>query len=71
MPRRIIRKAIKAMDAFPFPETPTSSRSAFEDLVIRWVVVILPLAIIGHILGALTLVAFLISSNFNLLGWIE
>jgi len=59
------------MDAFPFPEPPTSSQAAFEDLVIRWVVVILPLAIIGHILGALALVAFLISSNFNLLGWIE
>lgn len=59
------------MKTFPFPAEPTEKQVAFQDALVRWVVVLLPLAIVGHILGALAVAAVLISSNFNILGWIE
>ncbi len=59
------------MKTFPFPAEPTEKQAAFQDAIVRWIVILLPVAIIGHLLGALALAAVLISSNFNILGWIE
>jgi hypothetical protein len=32
---------------------------------------VLPVVLIGHLLGALAIVAALMSANFNILGWLE
>ena len=59
------------MSEFPFPAEPTPQQVAFEDALTRWSVVILPVAIVGKILGLLTIGAILIALNFNILSWIE
>jgi hypothetical protein len=59
------------MSDFPFPQEPTAKQAAFEDGAIRWITVLLPVAIIGKILGLLAIAAILIACNFNILGWIE
>jgi len=59
------------MNTFPFPAEPTEKQVALQDAIVRWITILLPLAIVGHLLGALALVAVLISANFNILGWIE
>lgn len=59
------------MSDFPFPQEPTQKQSEFEDGVIRWTVILLPVAIVGKILGLLAIAAILISMNFNILSWIE
>ena len=59
------------MNDFSLPPEPTPQQAAFEDGVIRWTVVLLPILIIGKIMGLLAIVAILISSNYNLLSWIE
>ncbi len=59
------------MSEFPFPQEPTPKQAAFEDGLIRWTVVLLPLVIIGKILGLLAIAALLIATNFNILSWIE
>lgn len=59
------------MNDFPFPQEPTQKQSDLEDAIARWAVVLLPVAIIGKILGLLAIAAILISMNFNILSWIE
>lgn len=59
------------MNDFPFPAEPTEKETALEEAIIRWIRVLLPLVIVGKILGLLAIVAVLISCNFNILGWIE
>jgi hypothetical protein len=59
------------MSEFSLPQEPTPEQAAFEDGVIRWAVVLLPVLIIGKIMGLLAIVAILISANYNLLSWIE
>jgi hypothetical protein len=59
------------MNEFPFPAEPTPKQVAFEEALTRWSVVVLPVVIIGKILGLLAIVAILIALNFNVLGWIE
>ena len=59
------------MSDFPFPQEPTPKQAAFEEGVVRWAVVLLPVVIFGKILGLLAITAILISSNFNILGWLE
>jgi len=58
------------MRDFPFPQEPTPKQAAFEAGLIRWAVVLVPMVIVGKVL-LLTIVALLISSNFNILGWME
>ena len=60
-----------AMDKFPLPAEPSQKYAAFENALGRWLLVVLPVVIIGHILGGLALVAALISANFNILDWLE
>ena len=60
-----------AMEKFPLPAEPSEKYTAFENALGRWLLVILPVVIIGHVLGALALVAAFISANFNILGWLE
>lgn len=59
------------MSDFPFPQEPTAQQSDFEDGVIRWTVMLLPVAIVGNILGLLSIASILIAMNFNVLSWIE
>jgi hypothetical protein len=59
------------MSDFPFPQEPTVQQSGFEDGVIRWTVLLLPVSIVGSILGLLAIAAILIAMNFNVLSWIE
>jgi hypothetical protein len=59
------------MSDFPFPAEPTAKQVALENDITRWVTFLLPVVIIGKILGLLAIVAILISTNFNVLGWIE
>lgn len=61
----------ESMSEFPFPAEPTPKQTAFEDTLIRWGLVIVPLAIAGKILGLLAIVAILIACNYNILTWIE
>jgi hypothetical protein len=56
---------------FSLPQEPTPKQAEFENGVVRWAVVLLPLLIIGKIMGLLVIVAILISSNYNILTWIE
>ena len=53
------------------PSDPTPEYSCFENQLGRWLLVGLPFMIIGTLLGALTLVAALVSLNLNILGWLE
>ncbi len=59
------------MNDFPLPQEPTPKQATFENGVIRWVTLLLPVVIVGKILGLLAIAAILISMNFNILGWIE
>lgn len=59
------------MNDFPLPQEPTAKQAAFENGVIRWTVVMLPIAIVAKIIGLLAIAAILISMNFNILSWIE
>jgi hypothetical protein len=59
------------MSDFSLPPEPTPQQTAFEDGVIRWAVVMLPILIIGKIMGLLAIVAILVAANYNILSWIE
>jgi hypothetical protein len=59
------------MNEFPFPSEPTPRQAALEEGLIRWTVVLLPVVIIGKILGLLAIAAILISANCNILSWVE
>ena len=59
------------MKSFPFPAEPSEKQNVIEGAIGRWLVVILPVVLIGHLLGALAIVAALMSANFNILGWLE
>ena len=59
------------MNQFPFPAEPTEKQNAIEGAIGRWLLVGLPIILIGHLLGALALVAALMSANFNILNWVE
>lgn len=59
------------MNQFPFPAEPSQKQNAIEGAIGRWLLVGLPIILIGHLLGALALVAALISANFNILSWVE
>jgi hypothetical protein len=59
------------MNTFPFPSEPTEKQNAIEGAIGRWLIVGIPVILIGHLLGALALVAALMSANFNIFGWVE
>lgn len=59
------------MNNFSFPAEPTANQDAFEAGLGRWLLVALPVILLGHLLGGLALVAALMSANFNILGWLE
>ena len=59
------------MNHFPFPAEPSEKQNAIEGAIGRWLLVGLPIILIGHLLGALALVAALMSANFNILSWVE
>ena len=59
------------MKEFPLPSEPTPNYAAFESALGRWLLVALPIMGIGLLLGALALFAALISTNFNILNWVE
>jgi hypothetical protein len=59
------------MNTFPFPAEPTEKQNAIEGAIGRWLLVGIPVILIGHLLGALALVAALMSANFNILRWVE
>jgi hypothetical protein len=59
------------MNNFPFPSEPTEKQNAIEGAIGRWLLVGIPVILIGHLLGALALVAALMSANFNILSWVE
>ena len=59
------------MKQFPFPAEPSEKQNAIEGAIGRWLLVGLPIILIGHLLGALALVAALMSANFNILSWVE
>jgi hypothetical protein len=59
------------MNSFPFPQKPSARQDEIQAAIGRWAVVLLPIIMIGHLLGAFALIAALMSSNFNILGWIE
>jgi len=59
------------MKSFPFPAEPSEKQNVIEDAIGRWLVVVLPVVLIGHLLGALAIVAALMSANFNIFNWVE
>jgi len=59
------------MNTFPFPAEPSEKQNAIEGALGRWLLVGIPVILIGHLLGGLALAAALISANFNILGWLE
>jgi hypothetical protein len=59
------------MNTFPFPAEPSEKQNAIEGAIGRWLLVGIPVILIGHLLGGLALAAALISANFNILGWLE
>lgn len=59
------------MNSFPFPAEPSEKQNVIESAIGRWLLVVLPVVLIGHLLGALAVVAALMSANFNILGWLE
>lgn len=59
------------MNTFPFPADPTEKQNAIEGAICRWLLVGIPVILIGHLLGGLALVAALVSANFNMMGWLE
>jgi hypothetical protein len=67
----VLRINKTVMNDFPLPQEQTPRQAALEDGVIRWAVVMLPILIIGKIMGLLAIVAILIAANYNILSWIE
>jgi hypothetical protein len=59
------------MNSFPFPAEPSEKQNGIEGAIGRWLVVVLPVVLIGHLLGALAIVAALMSANCNILNWVE
>ena len=59
------------MMSFPFPAEPSEKQNVIEGAIGRWLVVVLPVVLIGHLLGALAVVAALMSANFNVMSWLE
>lgn len=59
------------MNQFPFPAEPSEKQNAIEGAIGRWLLVGIPVILIGHLLGALALVVALMSANFNILSWVE
>ena len=59
------------MTPFPFPAEPSEKQNAIEGAIGRWLLVGIPVILIGHLLGGLALAAALISANFNILSWVE
>jgi hypothetical protein len=59
------------MNSFPFPQEPSARQDEIQAAIGRWAAVLLPLILVGHLLGAFALIAALMSSNFNILCWIE
>ena len=59
------------MKSFPFPAEPSEKQNVIESAIGRWLVVVLPLVLIGHLLGALAIAAALMSANFNIFNWLE
>ena len=59
------------MKSFPFPAEPSEKQNVIEGAIGRWLVVILPVVLIGHLFGAFAIVAALMSANFNILNWVE
>ncbi len=59
------------MNSFPFPTEPSEKQNVIEGAIGRWIVVALPVILAGHLLGALVIVAALMSANFNLFNWVE
>ncbi len=59
------------MSDFSFPQKPTPQQTASEEGWIRWIIVMLPAFLLAKILGLLAVAAILISTNFNILGWLE
>ena len=59
------------MNQYPFPAEPSEKQNAIEGAIGRWLLVGIPVILIGHLLGALALIAALMSSNFNILSWVE
>ena len=59
------------MNTFPFPAEPSEKQNAIEGAIGRWLLIGIPVILIGHLLGGLALAAALISANFNILGWLE
>ena len=59
------------MKSFPFPAEPSEKQNVIEGAIGRWLVVVLPVVLIGHLLGALAIVAALMSANFNIFNWVE
>lgn len=59
------------MNNFPFPAEPSEKQNAIEGAIGRWLLVGLPVILIGHLLGAFAIIAALTSTNFNILGWLE
>ena len=59
------------MNQDPCPAEPSEKQNAIEGAIGRWLLVGIPVILIGHLLGALALIAALMSSNFNILSWVE
>jgi hypothetical protein len=59
------------MKSFPFPAEPSEKQNVIESAIGRWLVVVLPVVLIGHLLGAFAIVAALMSANFNIFNWVE
>jgi hypothetical protein len=59
------------MNTFPFPAEPSEKQNVIEGAIGRWLLVGIPVFLIGHLLGGLALVAALVSANFNIMGWLE
>ena len=59
------------MNQYPFPAEPSEKQNAIEGAIGRWLLVGIPVILIGHLLGALALIAALMSANFNILSWVE
>ena len=59
------------MNQFPFPAEPSEKQNAIEGAIGRWLLVGLPIILIGHLLGALAQWAARMSANFNILSWVE
>jgi hypothetical protein len=59
------------MKNFPFPAEPSEKQNRIEESIGRWLVVALPVILLGHLLGAFAIVAALMSANWNIFNWVE